>query len=68
MPRFNIAISERSYRHARAWAARQGVSVSAVVKCLIETLPEIRRAARAFPLHEPDPANRALSAKLASPK
>ena len=49
MKRITIAVHERTYHLARIWAAQHDTSVSAVVAYLLETLPGIPRAARAFP-------------------
>ena len=49
MKRITVAVHERTYREARVWAAERDTSLSAVVAYLLETLPRIARAARAFP-------------------
>jgi hypothetical protein len=44
-----VTVSTEAYRQARIWAAQRDTSVSAVVEYLIQTLPGLPRAARAFP-------------------
>ena len=44
-----VTVSTEAYRQARIWAAQPDTSVSAVAEYLIQTLPGISRAARAFP-------------------
>ena len=44
-----VTVSTDAYRQARIWAAQGDTSISAVVEYLIQTLPGIARAARAFP-------------------
>jgi hypothetical protein len=44
-----VTVSTEAYRQARIWAAQHDTSISAVVEYLIQTLPGIPRAARAFP-------------------
>jgi hypothetical protein len=43
-----VKISDDSYRDARVWAARRDTSKSAVMLCLMQSLPTIMRPARAF--------------------
>jgi putative lipase involved disintegration of autophagic bodies len=49
MKKITVAVHERIYHQARVWAAEHDTSLSAVVAYLLETLPGIPRAARAFP-------------------
>jgi hypothetical protein len=49
MKKITVAVHERTYHQARVWAAEHDTSLSAVVAYLLETLPGIPRAARAFP-------------------
>jgi hypothetical protein len=39
MPNITVFLDEETYRRARIWAADRGTSVSAVVKCILVTLP-----------------------------
>jgi hypothetical protein len=39
MKNITISVDEETYRRARLWAADRGTSVSAVVKCILTTLP-----------------------------
>jgi hypothetical protein len=48
MRSITVKISDDPYRDARAWAARRDTSAAAV-QYLLQTLPTVRRAARAFP-------------------
>jgi hypothetical protein len=57
MRNITVTIPDDSYRKARVWAAERDTSVSAVVKHLLETLPGINRAAKAFPLRNSNPVN-----------
>ncbi|MGA8730132.1 MAG: hypothetical protein WB608_15370 [Terracidiphilus sp.] len=51
-----VTVPEQTYRQARVWAAERDTSLSAVVAYLLESLPGIHRAARAFPAgHAPAP-------------
>ena len=49
MKKITVAVHERTYRQARVWAAEHDTSLSAVVAWLLETLPGLPRAPRAFP-------------------
>ncbi len=49
MKKITVAVHETTYHQARVWAAQHDTSLSAVVAYLLETLPGIPRAARAFP-------------------
>ena len=54
MRNITVKISDDTYRDARVWVARRDTSISAVVQYLLQTLPTIARAARAFPeAHQP---------------
>jgi hypothetical protein len=57
MRNITVTISDDSYRRARIWAAERDTSVSAVVRHILETLPGINRAAKAFPLRNSNPVN-----------
>jgi hypothetical protein len=39
MKNITISIDDETYRRARLWAAERDTSVSAVVKCILTTLP-----------------------------
>lgn len=39
MKNITISIDEETYRHARLWADRRGTSISAIVKCILVSLP-----------------------------
>jgi len=39
MKNITISIDDETYRRARLWAAERGTSVSAIVKCILTTLP-----------------------------
>jgi hypothetical protein len=39
MKNITVSVDEETYRRARIWAAERGTSVSAVVKCILTTLP-----------------------------
>ncbi len=57
MRNITVTIPDDSYRRARVWAAQRDTSVSAVVRHMLETLPGIARAERAFPAHNLNPIN-----------
>jgi hypothetical protein len=57
-----VTVSTEAYRQARIWAAQRDTSVSAVVEYLIQTLPGLPRAARAFP-QSPQSATASISPK-----
>jgi hypothetical protein len=48
MKNITVAVSDDAYRQARIWAAKNDTSVSAVVQDLLQNLPCLARAARAF--------------------
>jgi predicted CopG family antitoxin len=56
MRNITVTIPDDAYRRARVWAAQRDTSVSEVVRHLLETLPGISRAARAFPALDPHSA------------
>ncbi len=39
MKNITVSLDDETYRRARIWAAERGVSVTAVVKCILTTLP-----------------------------
>ena len=49
MRNITISIDEETYRRARIWAAERGTSVSAMVKCILVTLPSRAPARRPRP-------------------
>ena len=57
MRNITVSVSDETYRQARVWAAQRDSSVSAVVQYLLQTLPSISRAARAFPVRNSNDAN-----------
>lgn len=57
MRNITVTISDDAYTRARVWAANRDTSVSAVVRFLLETLPGIKRAGKAFPVHNPNLVN-----------
>lgn len=57
MRNITVTIPDDSYRRARVWAAERDTSISAVVRHILETLPGINRAAKAFPLRNSNPVN-----------
>lgn len=62
-----VTVPEETYRQARVWAAERDTSISAVVAYLLETLPGIPRAARAFPArHAPASTPQTLAGSPAS--
>ncbi len=61
MRNLTLAIPDDVYLRARVWAAQRDVSLSAVVRYLLGTLPGIKRAASAFPVAEPNQAPTASS-------
>jgi hypothetical protein len=46
MRNITVAIDDETYRRARIWAAERGTSVSAMVKCILTTLPSRMPARR----------------------
>jgi hypothetical protein len=57
MRNITVSVSDETYRQARVWAAQRDSSVSAVVQYLLQTLPSISRAARAFPVRNSNAVN-----------
>jgi hypothetical protein len=57
MYNITVVIGDDCYRRARVWAAQHDTSLSAVVRHLLEALPGITRAAKAFPVSNMNPAN-----------
>ena len=49
MRNITVAVPDDVYTRARVWAAQRDISVSAVVKYLLDSLPGSQRAAKAFP-------------------
>jgi hypothetical protein len=49
MKNITVTVSGQAYRQARVWAAARDTSLSRIVQYLIATLPNISRAASAFP-------------------
>ena len=50
MKNITVCVPDETYRRARVWAAERESSVSRVVAYLLETLPNIKRATRRFPI------------------
>jgi len=50
MKNITVCVPDETYRRARVWAAERESSVSQVVAYLLETLPNIKRATRRFPV------------------
>jgi hypothetical protein len=63
MKNITVSLDDETYRRARIWAAERGVSVTAVVKCILTTLP-IRSQAKT---PSPSPAHGSESATAADP-
>ena len=67
MKDITVCVPDETYRRARVWAAERETSVSRVVAYLLETLPNIKRVTRRFPVPDqpvaspnalaPDPCN-----------
>jgi len=55
MKNITVQVSDAAYHRARVWAARHESSLSRIVQYLIENLPGILRAARAFPADKLQP-------------
>jgi hypothetical protein len=58
MSNITVKVGDDVYRRARVWAAQRDTSISAVVQYILETLPGIGPAARAFPLPNTVPATK----------
>ena len=50
MKNITVCVPDETYRRARVWAAERETSVSQIVAYLLETLPNIKRATRRFPI------------------
>ena len=61
MHNITVTLPDDCYRNARIWAAQRDTSVSQVVKYILETLPQIKRANRAFPASNSKPINSSTS-------
>lgn len=46
--KITVAVPDKIYHQARVWAAKRDTSISAVVAYLLDTLPGIQHADRAF--------------------
>jgi hypothetical protein len=57
MRNITVSVSDETYRQARVWAAQRDTSVSAVVQYLLQTLPGVTRAVRAFPVRNHNAVN-----------
>jgi len=57
MRNITVSVSDETYRQARVWAAQRDTSVSAIVQYLLQTLPGVTRAVRAFPVCNPKVVN-----------
>jgi hypothetical protein len=70
MRNITVTVSDQSYRQARVWAAQRDTSVSAVVQYLLQTLPGMPRAEKAFPAAQPaqNKPDAAQSAPLSTEK
>jgi hypothetical protein len=53
MRNITVTVSDQAYRQARVWAAQRDTSVSAVVQYLLQTMPGMSRAEKAFPAAKP---------------
>ncbi|HUH64245.1 MAG TPA: hypothetical protein VLZ50_14660 [Terracidiphilus sp.] len=69
MRNITVSIDEETYRRARIWAAERGTSVSAMVKCILVTLPSRASArkprAESAAVHSPPPSPSAASSPVA---
>ena len=45
-----LTLDEDLCRRVRFWAAQRGTSLSAIVRTILETVPDMQRAQRHFPL------------------
>jgi len=50
MSKVTIRVPETTWRRARVWAAERDTSITAITRYLVENLPSIKRAGRAFPV------------------
>ena len=62
-----VTVPEQTYCQARVWAAQRDTSISAVVAYLLESLPGIPRAARAFPAGHPPASTPQSAAGIPAP-
>ena len=54
MRNITVSVSDETYIQARVWAAQRDTSLSAIVQYLLQTLPSVTKAVRAFPLRDPE--------------
>ncbi|MGA2169645.1 MAG: hypothetical protein ABSG62_15660 [Terracidiphilus sp.] len=54
MKSITVTVSDQAYRQARVLSAELDSSLSRIVQYLLEDLPQVSRAALAFPLAKPD--------------
>jgi predicted CopG family antitoxin len=66
MRNITVTIPDDVYTRARVWAAERDMSVSAVVKYLLETMPGIKRSNQAFPARNSNTIN--TSAPFTTPQ
>ncbi len=52
MRNITVSVSDETYIQARVWAAQRDTSVTAIVQYLLQTLPSVTKAARAFPVRD----------------
>jgi len=57
MRNITVSLPDDCYTRARVWAAQRDTSVSAVVRYLLETMPGVPRAVKAFPIVNFNPIN-----------
>lgn len=55
MRNITLYVSDQAHRDGRAWAARHGTNLTAVVRHMLATLHRNPRAAAAFPIPVPAP-------------
>jgi plasmid stability protein len=65
MKNITVAIDDETYRRARIWAAERGTSISAMVRCILTTLPS--RAPARRPLPRDSAPQSPISEKIPSP-
>ncbi len=54
MRNITVSVSDETYIQARIWAAQRDTSVTAIVQYLLQTLPSVTKAVRAFPIRDPE--------------
>ena len=54
MRNITVSVSDETYIQTRIWAAQRDTSISAIVHYLLQTLPSVTRAVRAFPIRDPE--------------